>query len=162
THTHTQLRRCLAFLLFTIIPYNSFAVDACVPNDTVAVVLNTNTTNNYTYSGIQPKWITGTGIRGTSACLSGDHGIAPYWEHRGKRDFIYRGKLVENDVVVVGGERSGVYCWCKIIYPVVTYWYLILRKKSIADCVDICPGNCGWDITNEESYQATVFNSIQN
>ena len=123
THTHTQLRRCVAFLLFVIIPYNSFALDACVPNDSVAVVLTpasassgpTGVWDNSTQTWKVP-FSYGT-VHGIAACLSSNYGK--------KQGGIYKensGMLVDNGTKVVGGEANGNHCWCKLTYPVVSYW----------------------------------------
>jgi len=155
-----KIIKLLFISLFLIYTNFVFAVDACVPNDTVAVVLNSTPTGFYSISS--PKWTTSTGFRGTSACLSGDHGMKCYW-CGGINNFIYHGKLMENDAIVVGGEKNGVYCWCKITYPVETYWWLLGTSYSDAsNCWKNCPSNCGWDIVNVENYRAAIFNSIQN
>ncbi|MBQ6110646.1 MAG: hypothetical protein IJL05_04675, partial [Alphaproteobacteria bacterium] len=140
THTHTQLRHCLAFLLFIIIPYNSFAIDACIEDDSIVIIPIGRTDRQFTngadwYStdddGVNVR------IRGTSACLNDLHGVQQ-WE-------VYyenNGILIENGKQVVGGEQNGKYCFCKITYPVVSLW--VNRDPAVWASPSTCTSNCAY------------------
>ena len=117
THTHTHLRRCLAVLLFAILPYNSFATTACVENDTVAVVLDPSNASNdgdSSYDINNMTWrasYNGSTYYGGAACLS----VSGTW-------WKTENNLIDNGQSVNGGETNGIYCWCRITYPVVSGW----------------------------------------
>lgn len=143
-HTLAQLRYCLAFLLFAVIPYNSFAVDVCVSDDTVAVVVKGQSTNigptAEGQGGVVWKSTNSNGdivIQGTSACLNSLHGVTQ-WEVYTENN----GVIIENNAVVVGGERNGKYCFCKITYPVVSLW--VNRDPAVWASESVCASNCAY------------------
>ena len=118
-----QLRHCLALLLFAVVPYKSFAVTACVSNDTRAVVLipaSASTGPTGIWDNATQTWKVpfsyGT-VHGIAACLSSNYGKG--------QGGIYRennGILFDNGARVVGGEANGTHCWCKLTYPAVSFW----------------------------------------
>ena len=152
THTHTQLRRCIAFLLFIIVPCSTFAVDACVPNDVVAVVLDSTV-------------VPGSSVRIISACLSSNFGLAQLGLYKQNN-----GILIDNGAVVVGGERNVSedgysICWCKIVYPVVSYWFLRdwNYTYSLSYCSSNCASGCDWIVQNYgDLLRKHIYNSIEN
>ncbi|MBQ6110583.1 MAG: hypothetical protein IJL05_04335, partial [Alphaproteobacteria bacterium] len=168
THTHTQLRRCLAFLLFIIIPYNSFAIDACAPNDTVAIVLDASRKggsydNSWSSSKVTVYMPFGT-IYGVAACLDSDYGVqgdnSVYTDNNGV--------LMYNGNVVVGGENNGYYCWCRITYPIMSNWIFIAGptwylESSHSPCAWRCSADCGYHLGNNyRNRLAYLLNLVQN
>ena len=160
THTHTQLKRCLAFLLFIIIPYNSFAVDACVENDSVTIVLDAsiNGTNRdyvrYTKE-FTVNFPYGT-VSGIGACLSADY----QWNSD-------KTILTDDGATVVGGENNGSYCFCKTVYPIVTRFFGPIKDpagyaSTGENCHEHCGGNCSWNITNIVNDRKFIFQFVQN
>lgn len=164
-YTHTQLRHCLAFLLFAVIPYNSFAVDACVENGTVAIILDASKNGNDNYSSDANKGTFKVSysygqIRGIAACLSSGY----QW---GENKTI----LIDNGVIIHGGEKNGQYCFCKLTYPVVSAWLLIDPGSWFdgvnRNCYTGCVGSCAWwlnrgDPGREDMHRKIYFESVEN
>lgn len=170
THTHTQLRRCLAVLLFLIIPYNSFAATACVENNSRAVVLDASKDcNSNCYDGswgsskVTVYMPYGT-IYGVASCLDSDYGVqgdnSVYTDNNGV--------LINNGNVVVGGENNGYYCWCRITYPIVSNWIYIAGpswylESSHSPCAWRCSADCGYHLGHNYRNRLTyLLNLVQN
>ena len=172
THTHTQLRHCLAFLLFVIIPYNSFALDACVEDDTVAIVLDPNITPSQYFpegahicSDSTGTWnftTNGVKIYGSSACVSNN------------KHFDTNGQLWDGDVLVENDYTNGDHCFCRLIYPVVSKWvhhttivstnygtYCGIRRYGCDQVT--CKYNCSWAIgqSSYTNFRKKLFSSIK-
>lgn len=140
--------------VLSLFPYKTFAVNACVSDDTVAVIVR----RNWTWSEIDAgKFVPSSGngsiiwkvskddvfIQGTSACLSSDHGVAQFGAYTDNN-----GILIDNNKVVVGGERNGKTCWCKITYPIASIW--AMRDNSSWSSLNSCATNCAyWCLWNE-------------
>ncbi|MBQ6110565.1 MAG: hypothetical protein IJL05_04240, partial [Alphaproteobacteria bacterium] len=141
------------------IPYNSFALDACVPDDSVALVFDySKNANDYCFYGCswcgyncnglnkgqfsaRHSYSPGGYIYGMGACLTSNY----QW---GDNKAI----LIDNGSIVVGGEQNGQYCFCKLTFPVVSQWVLI-DAGSYFDginrhCETECHGSCGWHTVN--------------
>ncbi len=157
--------------MFTLVPYNSFAVDACVPNDTGGVLLDSSIkpTSYSNGTSTNPWRITYSNgvLVGTSACLTIGSGKQRGYIHKAKD-----GALIDNGQIVVGGEKNGGFCWCKLTYPVVSNWFLFG-----GDNVDWCNSWCNHDTCaywwfinenvvyngmNAQERRALIFNSIEN
>ncbi|MBQ6109847.1 MAG: hypothetical protein IJL05_00510 [Alphaproteobacteria bacterium] len=167
--TYKQLKCCLVFLLFTIVPYTSFALDACVENDAVAIVLDSNIGSNSwstydsnfsynsTYMTFSDPFPYGT-IKGIAACLSINLGYYQAYTDN-------NGVLIDNGKDVIGNERNGRYCWCKITYPFISRWHAIEPYSSLNDCVTYdggCSQRCAGYLKNVAKFRAALYNSIQN
>lgn len=152
-YTYTQLKRCLVFLFLVIVPFNSFAVDACVPNDSQVILLDPESTGYHYENGA--SWHTSNGYRGISACIS-------YYSWNPK----YRDVLTDNGVVINGGEALGDKCWCKVIYPVVTKWWPDGWDGygSASGCQSQCASHCSWSFGDSgyKKLRTDLFNQIQN
>ena len=138
------------FILFCAVQIHPlFAVDACVEDDSVAIILNTEQSVTYSYSGT--SWYISNGIRGTSACLT-------------SRKYPDLNKIIDNGVIINGGEATGNWCWCRIIYPVVTKWLLDgWQASSPSGCQSSCAGHCGYSYQYGSSwFRPTIHSSIEN
>ena len=157
-------------MVFVIIPYNSFATTACVEDNTVAVVLDPHIVPHSYYGRAgDNKWSMtasyGT-LSGISACLESNHDVAMDTTYK-----VNNGILIEKDKVVVGGERNGAWCWCKITYPVVSYWWRRGQYQSLNECILYCGyENCnyfmfmnfdGCDPSHQENNRIRIFSSFQ-
>jgi len=148
-------------LLFMCILFQNpaFAVNACVPDDSVVVVLNSQRyTNDYVSIKDSLTWQGSYGnVRGIIACLSSTHDT-PQWT-------AYKNNiLIDNGAIVVGGEQNVnpitnySYCWCKTTYPIVSRW--VLRRRdgdSLEDCVSWCATHCQYSYKMNDYYEYTTF-----
>ena len=140
-----------------------FAVDACVPNDTVSIILDSSKSAGgyagnggyWTFKSKYPANNNSYTIQGIAACLTSNYQYG-----------VNKAVLIDNGVVVVGGETSGQYCFCKLTYPVMTSWHLLDANAYFDginnDCATGCSGACGWHLQNNKSFRKSLFNSIQN
>ena len=77
-------------------------------------------------------------------------------------------ELYDNGVLVVGGERNGNNCFCKLFYPVVSKWILHPARKGDYAWLDQrgygCDGYCGYSIRYSDpvSFKVELYNSVQN
>jgi len=157
-----------------------FAVDACVENDVVPVILDASVgessyvptyspNNKYNWNYTTHKWSVNNSygtVIGTYACLTSNcdtEGLEICTANNGV--------LTDNGVEVVGGEHNGYYCWCKIIYPVVSLWLYQGAHTSgytgspLSDCINNCILDCGGTgagITNRVLYRTRLLESVQN
>jgi len=151
-------------LLFMCILFQNpvFAKELCVSNDTVAIVLDaiinpiSYTPTNQDY-GKNFSVTTSYGtLVGITACLSGTFNTLPFG--------IYEGTLIDNSMVITGGEEIGKYCWCKITHPVVSYWGLgDSDGTGSANCIRNCASNCAQYLYREElPFRSNLFNLLHN
>lgn len=149
------------FILFCVVQIHPlFAVDACVEDDVVPIIERVN----WNWAEIdQGKYVPPSGngsiiwkiskddtfLKGTSACLSNDHGVAQFDIYTDNN-----GVLIDNGKVVVGGERNGKACWCKITYPIVSLWGM--RDNSYWSSLNSCAANCAYWCLWEEIGKALI------
>lgn len=123
----------IILLFCAIIVSPAYSLDMCVENNSVAVVLDPTVTPKSSGSSIHAgtstfKINTDYGIlTGVSACLTSNYGIANYYN-------VYKGALKENNKLVVGGEKTGRYCWCKLTHPVSSLWVYIADNTNADTC----------------------------
>jgi len=153
-------------LLFMCILFQNpaFAVDACVPNDTVAVVLDASK-NIDSYGASSSSTFYAGQFRGISACLSSRY-------EREQKEFYTDndGVLVDNNAVVIGGEQNASpegysFCWCKITYPIVSFWFLRdwIYTYPLSHCVSACADGCGYVVWQYgDLLRKPLFNSLRN
>ena len=143
-------------MLFAILPYNSFATTACVENDTVAVVLDpylepssitpaqSNTGDRFWVVG----YSSGMKLVGDSACLSSNYGLNNF-EIYAKDN----GNLKDNGLSVLGGEQQGLYCFCKLTYPAVSYWIFRDSHSQPEYCFQSCAYYCAsYSMNNHQTH----------
>ena len=135
-------------ILMCIIATPCFATSMCASDDTISIVLDP------TISGISNRvldnfklWETYMpygSIRGTSACLSKNYGNAQ--------------TITDNGEVVIGGERNGGYCYCKMTHPALSSWFFEYSRG--ANCANECVGYCGSNVRANAPWRVKVFGSI--
>ena len=162
-----KIIKLLFVSLFLIHVNFAFADEMCVSNDTVAIVLDSNIGSNswstydsnfsynLTYMTFSAPFSYGT-LKGIAACLSSHFG---YYK-------TYDGVFKDNGNEVVGNERNGQYCWCKIIHPFISKWCEIEPYSSLNDCYSYggagCSQRCAGFLKNVAEFRKALFNSIQN
>ena len=134
-----------------------YATSMCAENDTIAVVLDpTINGTTSTYDNTAGWWRTTFSygqINGISACLSSKNGksIGGTVEN-----------LTDNGQEVVGSERNGQYCWCKMTHPVASLWVFDYDRGSRASCASDCAANCGISAQNYSALRVGLFGSVGN
>lgn len=149
----------IVLLMIVCIP--AMATTICADDDVIAIVLDP--TVNGTWSGMSDtatsewgvKYQNGT-IWGISACIDtpGTNGETVTDLHS------------LDGSPVIGAERTGQHCWCKITHPTVSAWVYAFSTKSIDSCSGnngSCPGFCARytsDIALTGSIHKFIFNAF--
>jgi len=156
-------------------PKFGFAVDVCTTNDSISVILDPNivpTSAVPTETDGSRFWAitysNGSQVKGDSTCLTSNYELDNFEVYRNNN-----GLLMDNGAVITGGEQNGLYCWCKITFPVVSYWIFRDSHGSQQACTNNCSYYCAKyyidydDITrmgnyvNALMYRKALFNAIK-
>jgi hypothetical protein len=150
----------ILLILMMMLAMPVYATTMCAVNDSVAVVLDpTIGGNNYSYDATLGTWWAsfsyGT-IRGISACLN---------SNKGKSMGGYVSQLTDVDNngdtnLVVGSEKYGRYCWCKMTHPAASLWVFIYDRGSPASCASNCAYYCGYGARADEALRVGLFGSV--
>lgn len=152
-------------IIMFIIP--TYAVDMCASNNAVTVVLDPSSTANSeqrkTYQETN-TWVvtpsTGGIISGTAACLTFVPDSQIY-----SSGYAYSGILKDNDQEVVGGERNGSYCWCKMTHPAVSAWVYFYGggcNNSFSTCLNGCVSRWQSNDQQYKQFRVAMYGSIKN
>ena len=155
------MKKIIMFLCLAVFIIPTYAVDMCVSDDTVAVVLDPNVAiDSRSYDDAKSEWRANAGygtVVGVSACI----GTRLQWTYT-----TYDGVLQVNNNVVVGGERTGESCWCKITHPVVSKWVYICEGTSCGTgtpCAVSCTYACSNVFKdNRSEIRKLLFGSVTN
>ena len=141
----------------------SHASTMCVNNDSTSIVLDpTIDGTNYTYSAADFTWSAnfpyGT-VSGIAACLSSNHGKGYSQSATNLTD-----ENPDTGVTspVVGGERNGLHCFCRMLHPAASLWVFIYSSGSADDCFALCASSCGGHVRSRADFRAGVFGSVRN
>ena len=148
-----------------IIP--TYAVDMCASDNAVTVVLDPSSiagsSNGKTYPETN-TWVvtpsTGGIIAGTAACLTFVPDSQTY-----SSGYAYSGILKDNDQEVVGGERNGNYCWCKMTHPAVSAWVYFYGggcNNSFSTCLSGCAARFYGSDGGLKQFRIAMYGSIKN
>ena len=148
-------------ILMMMITIPSFATTMCAVNDSVAVVLDPSVggtaggafnSATSTWSATFPYGM----IYGVSACLN---------VGQGKSQGYYESQLTDTNNgetnLVVGTEKYGRYCWCKMTHPVASLWVFNYDSGSAASCASNCAAICGDYARRREALRVGLFGSIE-
>ena len=147
-------------ILLSIIITPTYATTMCAANDTVAVVLDPSLSvsgNSYNDTiGTWWAWNDQSTVYGIGACLNSNHGksiggTVPYL-----RDVNNDGQ----DKLVVGGEKYGQYCWCKLVHPVSSLWTFYDNRGSVAACTSHCMDGCSGGFKLYYELRRGLFGSV--
>ena len=150
----------LVVVLMMMITIPSFATTMCAINDSVAVVLDPTIGGSAggTYDATAGLWSAtfpyGV-IYGISACLN---------VGQGKSMGYYESQLTDTNNgetnLVVGSEKYGRYCWCKMTHPVASLWVFHNDRGSAASCASNCTSYCGYNARLNEALRVGLFGSV--
>ena len=152
------MKKSLYFAIYAVFAFFTpiFATTMCAINDSVAVILDPtiNGTAGNTLDSTLGTWYAtfpyGT-IYGISACID------TRW---GKAQGEYVDTLTDtNGNIIVGNERKGTFCWCKLTHPVTSRWTYLKSYASFADCFGWCANSCGKP--NDQTLRVGLFGSVQ-
>ena len=133
------------------------ATSMCVPDDVFSIVLDP-TIAGKTAGGLDSfkLWKTvfpyGT-ITGTSACLSANMGT------------VLPDGATDNGELIVGGERNGGMCYCKMLHPLVSRW-VFSSSWDEARCASVCASRCygvpsnPYGMNGSQAFRVSVFGTI--
>ena len=147
-----------------------FGATMCVKNDTISVALDPSINGtNYSYSAANSTWWTwftyGT-VRGISACLSSKQGKSLGGAYTAGVLMDYdpdvEGATAADAVPVVGGEKNGLHCWCKMTHPAASLWVFRYSYSSRSDCESNCAYNCGYNVRYYADMRRGLFGSVRN
>lgn len=132
----------IILLFCAVIISPAYSLDMCVENNSVAVVLDPTVAPKSSGSSIHAgtstfKINTDYGIlTGVRACLTSNYSVLTY--------NVYKGVLKENNKLVVGGEKNGGKCWCKLTHPVSSLWVYVADDTNVGTCSrsDYCLTQC--------------------
>ena len=57
---------------------------------------------------------------------------------------------------------EGVYCWCRMTYPVRSAWVSDGERSSASDCDSRCAYYCGDNVQRNSYFRGGVFGSVGN
>ena len=151
----------LFFIFMLIITTPLYATTMCAKNDTVVVILdpsengisNSNKADNYTGTW-SARFSYGT-VAGISACLNKGGSYLGYNNVAELKDTI-NGETK----LVVGTERYGMYCWCKMTHPTVSFWTFLAGRGNSYNCANGCAGACADDTVRTRALREGMFGSI--
>ena len=144
---------CALIMMMVTIPVMSATM--CSKNDAITIMLDPSINGNgRDYNKDYSTWWTsfsyGT-ISGISACLSSNYG-----KLRGG----YVSDLHDDNKLVVGGEKNGQYCWCRMTHPALSLWAYYYDTGSMTACGTDCANNCGRGIWSVSDLRTGLFGSI--
>jgi len=155
------MKRFVLILSLICVALPSFGTTMCAINDSVSVVLDPSVGGDSggTFDSNAGIWYAtfsyGT-IYGIAACLS---------TNNGKSMGGYVANLTDTNpdtnvtASVVGGERNGQYCWCKMTHPAASSWVFRCDYGSPSYCASNCVYRCGDSARNDSSLRAGLFGS---
>ena len=154
------MKRIIIMMIMAIITIPTHATTMCAAQDTVAVVLDPSISiTNYSYNatmGTWWAWSTYGTVYGISACLNSNHGKSMGGTVAGLTDTNNEGETN----TVVGSEKYGRYCWCRLTHPVSSLWAFNSAYGSASDCASLCTYYCGNHVRYNESLRAGLFGSV--
>ena len=130
----------------------------CAEDDVIAIVLDpTISPTKYTQTAdLMEREITFPygSVWGVAACIDVAGGAAGQIAPENFTD--------SNGAPVIGGERTGKYCWCQMRHPARSRWVYLKSYGSIASCRGDCTGHysCGGNVQRNATIQSAVFGSI--
>ena len=144
----------LILILGMLITLPALATTMCAVDDTVVVVLDPTIggTGN-TYDNTAGTWRTTFSygaISGISACLSSNYS-------KSQGGYIYG--LTDNGNPVVGAERNGGHCWCKMTHPMASAW-VFNDSNSASYCASNCTFYCAYYARSYAALRVGLFGSI--
>ena len=151
----------LVLIIPILLTIPAYATTMCAKNDSVAVVLDpsisSSNPNDYLFdnnTGIWGAQFPYGKISGISACLN---------TGSGKTRGYTKPMLMDIDNInVVGGEKKGQYCWCKMTHPASSQWVFVYNDGSKERCISRCPYICGVNPPIYEDVRVGLFGSISN
>lgn len=153
------MKRVMILLAMLIITVPVHATTMCAANDTVAVVLDpslgiTNYSRNDTM-GTWWAWNAQGTVYGISACLNSNQG-------KSRGGTVARLTDTNNGEtnLVVGSEKYGRYCWCRLTHPVSSLWAFINDHGSAARCASNCTYDCGDNFRNSGALRVGLVGSV--
>ena len=147
----------MILMLMSIGP--AWATTMCAANDTVAVVLDPSVgmTNYNKDVGLGTWWVWGPygTVHGISACLNVGESMG---------NTVARLTDTNNGEtnLVVGSEKYGRYCWCRMTHPAVSLWTFNYMFSSASVCASRCMDYCGDNVRSNSSLRAGLFGSVAN
>ncbi len=157
------MKKILVVLIGLIIIAPTYATTMCAANNTVAVVLDPSLpikdSGNNATTGTWWTWSDAWTVYGIFSCLNSNH------DQRigGTVQILYDTNSNGIEKKVVGFEKNGRYCWCRLRHPVVSGWWLAESHSSSAFCESRCMSMCITSFYNDTgNTRKNVFNSISN
>ncbi len=148
---------CVLTIMMTM---SSYATTMCAADDTVAVVLDPSVSiTSYTYDNTMGTWkawsAQGT-VHGISACLNSNQGKSRGGTVARLTDTNNEGETN----LVVGSEKYGRYCWCRLTHPVSSLWAFGYDNGSASDCASYCTIYCGAYVRDYAALRGGLFGSV--
>ena len=134
-----------------------YATNMCMTDDTVAVVFDPSIIGQRNGGDNGDRWWVywnGGTLYGTSACINTNKGLS--------KDSATVARLKVNNKLVVGGEKDGEYCWCRILHPFVSQWGFERRypKNETYNCFFSCSSMCVVYFTYYENWRKAFMSSV--
>lgn len=156
-----NMKKIVIMLLMLMPMVGANATTMCAANDTVAVVLDPSIgLNSNSYDAESGRWLTwgsyGT-VHGISACVNVGQG-------KSRGNTVARLTDTNNNEtnLVVGSERYGGYCWCRMTHPAVSLWTFLNGYGSASNCASGCARDCSSNLRAVSSFREGLFGSVRN
>ena len=129
----------------------------CAESDAVVIPYGTGveTSSNYAYwptnynSGTTWTVPTYYGmLMGISACLPSSQNTST--------------DNINTSVSANGGEQAGLYCWCKMLHPVSSYWMYRESMSNMTNCVSGCAQRCGIGVYSSSTARNNMLSAATN
>ena len=146
------MKKILVVLIGLIIIAPTYATTMCAANDTVAVVLDPS----ISISGISDDGINGTWKAWSS--FGTFYGISACLNHTQHSYHLYDTNNNETKKVV-GTERYGRYCWCRLTHPVSSLWFYSPDGNRGEACAYACANVCAYFFRTNVSFRQSMISS---
>ena len=55
------------------------------------------------------------------------------------------------------GEKTGIYCWCRMTNPARSAWVYMYLYSSVSNCASSCAVNCGDNVRVESAFRRAMY-----
>ena len=130
------MKRIIVYCVALLCAAPVAASTICAEDDVIAVVLDPTISGlSYSTNADLMEWTTTLpygSVWGVAACLGVSGG--------GTGQIGPENLADSNGMPVVGGERTGNYCWCQMRHPARSRWVFY---SNLPSCTSMCVGYCG-------------------
>ena len=151
------MKKILIIISMCFVSWAAQSAKMCAESDAIVIPYGTGvgTSSNYTYwptsSNGGTTWTVPTYygmFMGISACLPSSQNTSMY--------------NINTSVSANGGEQAGLYCWCKMLHPVSSYWMYRDSLGNMTTCVSACARMCADGVFSNSTARNNMLSAATN